>query len=109
MHLVKTDTQLSSIFSRLKSSKSSDSSSSNFASLLPYLAYGTTGIIAIGFQLVGRTSKISTDTLYQIITVILSFVVGAYTTWRDNPVTKKAKFRKEQTNKLVKKYEIKWK
>lgn len=79
-----------------------DKYSTNPKDYVPYISLGLTGILFMVAQVLHLDKVFDTSTVYGFSTGLAFFIVSGITTWRHNPVTKKAKQKQAIANVVYK-------
>lgn len=65
--------------------------STDWKDYIPYASFLITGLLYLGLQFLHLDKIFDVNTVNAVVTGLLFFITSAITTWRHNPVTKKAK------------------
>ena len=74
--------------------------STNIKDYIPYISILVTGILYLGIQALHLDKVFDVNTDYAFVTAFVFFIVSAITTWRHNPITKKAKQKQVIANQI---------
>lgn len=74
--------------------------STNIKDYIPYISIILTGLLYVGAQALHLDKVFDINTVYAFATALVFFVVSASTTWRHNPITKKAKQKQVIANQI---------
>lgn len=74
--------------------------STNIKDYIPYISVVVTGLLYLVLQALHLDKVFDVNTVYAFATALVFFIVSALTTWRHNPITKKAKQKQAIANKV---------